>query len=261
MSVKSLMFLTSALATAGLVIEPLAADAAGMSQLGTWGRPTGMGAGVSNLACDGVPNLAGLNNIRQINLPRTPSVNAGSAFRPNTQAASGDLGGNVGFSHHLNVVGNNNSNANSDALPRASTETNPGRGLGNRQLNVFGGGNSASSETSQHFNTDTAHSAESYHATRQMPVAGNSNAIGADSSQHVENSRLFGGSTHSAHQSDSAPSANVQTHAGFSGSHAGGFDTSKKIDADSNVSHFGGFSGNSNSNSNSSGAHAGFGGV
>jgi hypothetical protein len=36
MSAKSLMFLTSALASAGMVIEPLAADAAGLSQLGTW---------------------------------------------------------------------------------------------------------------------------------------------------------------------------------------------------------------------------------
>ena len=39
MSVKTLMFLTSALATAGLIIEPLAANADGMSQLGTWGMP------------------------------------------------------------------------------------------------------------------------------------------------------------------------------------------------------------------------------
>ena len=65
MSVKTLMFLTSALATAGMVIEPLAANADGMSQLGTWGRPAGMGAGVSNLTCDGVPG-AGINNIRQM---------------------------------------------------------------------------------------------------------------------------------------------------------------------------------------------------
>jgi hypothetical protein len=36
MSVKSLMFLTSALASAGLVIEPVAATANGLSQLGTW---------------------------------------------------------------------------------------------------------------------------------------------------------------------------------------------------------------------------------
>ena len=36
MSVKTLMFLTSALATPGLIIEPLAANADGMSQLGTW---------------------------------------------------------------------------------------------------------------------------------------------------------------------------------------------------------------------------------
>ena len=34
MSVKSLMFLTSALASAGMVIEPVAATANGLSQLG-----------------------------------------------------------------------------------------------------------------------------------------------------------------------------------------------------------------------------------
>ena len=43
MSVKTLMFLTSALAKAGLVIEPLAANADGMSQLGTWGQACGDG--------------------------------------------------------------------------------------------------------------------------------------------------------------------------------------------------------------------------
>jgi hypothetical protein len=39
MSVKTLMFLTSALATPGLIIEPLVANADGMSQLGTWRMP------------------------------------------------------------------------------------------------------------------------------------------------------------------------------------------------------------------------------
>ena len=53
MSVKSLMFLTSALASAGLVIEPVAAAANGLSQLETWGAPQGAGKAVSNLRCDG----------------------------------------------------------------------------------------------------------------------------------------------------------------------------------------------------------------
>jgi hypothetical protein len=38
MPAKSLMFLTSALVTAGLMIEPLAQRAAGLHQLGTWAR-------------------------------------------------------------------------------------------------------------------------------------------------------------------------------------------------------------------------------
>jgi hypothetical protein len=87
MSVKTLMFLTSALTTAGLVIEPLAANADGMSQLGTWGKPSGMGAGVSNLTCDGVPGVDNMN-IRQMDLPRTPGAGNVSAFRPNVNAGT-----------------------------------------------------------------------------------------------------------------------------------------------------------------------------
>lgn len=82
MSLKTLMFLSSSLATAGMVVGPLAAQADGMSQLGTWGKPAGMGAGVSNLTCDGVPGIGSMN-IRQMNLPRTPGVNTNSsAFWP-----------------------------------------------------------------------------------------------------------------------------------------------------------------------------------
>src|SRR3569623_1423611 len=116
MSVKSLMFLTSVLATAGLVIEPIAAQADGMSQLGTWGRPAGMGAGVSNVTCDG---LAGFNNnIRQINVPRTPGVNTNNnatAFRPNSVAGftnnGGNVPGSVGLSTPLHVYNNRNNDA------------------------------------------------------------------------------------------------------------------------------------------------------
>ena len=67
MSLKTLMFLTSSRATAGIVVGPLAAQADGMSQLGTWGKPAGMGAGVSNLTCDGVPGIGSMN-IRQMTL-------------------------------------------------------------------------------------------------------------------------------------------------------------------------------------------------
>ena len=57
MSVKSLMFLTSALVSATLVLEPLTANAAGLRQSGTWGRPAAVSSPVSNLRCDGVPGL------------------------------------------------------------------------------------------------------------------------------------------------------------------------------------------------------------
>src|SRR3569833_1422797 len=82
MSVKSLMYLTSALASAGIIINPLAAQAGGMSQLETWGRPNLVNGGhaISNLTCEG----PGFNNIRQMNVPRTPGVGSGpSAFRSN----------------------------------------------------------------------------------------------------------------------------------------------------------------------------------
>src|ERR1700760_3590208 len=107
-SAKSLMFLTSALVSAGVVIEPVAANAGGMSQLDTWGHPAGMSHGVSNLSCDGVPPLAGINNIRQINVPRA-NTNAG-AFRPNNiqqpglnQNVGGNVTGNIGLARPLNV--------------------------------------------------------------------------------------------------------------------------------------------------------------
>jgi hypothetical protein len=107
MSLKTLMFLTSSLATAGMVVGPLAAQADGMSQLGTWGKPAGMGAGVSNLTCDGVPGVGSMN-IRQMNLPRTPGVNTNtSAFRPNAapgvnaNIGGGNVSGNIGMSKPL----------------------------------------------------------------------------------------------------------------------------------------------------------------
>ena len=83
MSVRTFTFLTSALATAGMMFGTAAVQANGMSQLGTWGMPAGHGAGVSNLTCDGVPGI-GQVNIRQMNLPRTLGM---SIFRPNVNGA------------------------------------------------------------------------------------------------------------------------------------------------------------------------------
>src|SRR3954466_10189138 len=104
MSVKSLMFLTSALVSTSMVIEPLAANAGGLNQLDTshhnpgvsnpsdkWGNPSPNGGRVSNLTCDGVP---GVDNIRQMNERRSPGIGM-SAFRPNMNNP-GNAGGNVG---------------------------------------------------------------------------------------------------------------------------------------------------------------------
>jgi hypothetical protein len=59
MSVKTLIYLMSALAFAGMVIEPVAAFAAGLSQAETWGKPQGPRKTVSNLRCDGTPGIGG----------------------------------------------------------------------------------------------------------------------------------------------------------------------------------------------------------
>jgi hypothetical protein len=190
MSLKTLMFLTSSLATASVAVVPLAAQADGMSQLGTWGKPAGMGAGVSNLTCDGVPGI-GAMNIRQMNLPRTPGVNTNtSAFRPNASAAvnnnvGGNISGNIGMSKPLNVfnrnqVDNSNSglnvdtgNANRNVDTSSATNTH-GFG-GGRQLNVFSSrGNDAGADNS-----------------RMWPAPGLGDTLLSYSSQSFEVDRAF----------------------------------------------------------------------
>ena len=116
MSVKSLMFLTSALVTAALVIEPLAANAAGLHQTGTWGRPTSVA--VSNLRCGGVPGVGSIST-RPLNMPGVGNV---SAFRP----APGVNSGNREFSMRRNFDG-----ARIGESARAA--------FGSRPLNVTGG--------------------------------------------------------------------------------------------------------------------------
>jgi len=59
MSVKILIYLMSAVAYAGMVIEPVAAAASGLSQPETWGKPQGMRNTVSNMRCDGAPATGG----------------------------------------------------------------------------------------------------------------------------------------------------------------------------------------------------------
>jgi len=116
MSVKSLMFLTSALVSTSMVIEPLAANAGGLNQLGTstnnagvsnpsakWGNPAPAGGRISNLTCDGVPGVD-QSNIRQMNERRSPGIGM-SAFRPN-MINPGNAGGNIG-NNAANNVGRN----------------------------------------------------------------------------------------------------------------------------------------------------------
>src|SRR6185503_9410980 len=51
MSLKHLMFLTSSLATAGLAVSAQQAQAGGLNQHGTWGKPLDASKGVSGLEC------------------------------------------------------------------------------------------------------------------------------------------------------------------------------------------------------------------
>ena len=158
MSVKSLMFLTSALASAGLVIEPVAAAANGMSQLGTWGLPQGAGKTVSNLSCDGVPGVG--SNILQMNVPRVAGANTSNAFRPNVNSGanvpSGNVTGNIGFSKPLNVYHHNNDNSGVSAEAAGSSIEASSRTYFGKPLNVFGGAGENNSQAGFTGNGGTA---------------------------------------------------------------------------------------------------------
>src|SRR3569833_941615 len=213
MSVKSLMFLTSALAPAGLVIEPIAAQADGMSQLGTWGRPAGMGAGVSNVTCDG---LAGFNNnVRQISAPRTPVANTNNnatAFRPNSVAGFNNNGGNVpgsiGLSKPQNVYNNRNNDGpainaeqgqgfsrnfdGGNAARNADTATRTFGSFGGRNLNVQGC-NTPGVDTgvSQRMNVETPRANDSsrgFNSNRPISVFGSGNQAGGQQNLNVDSS-------------------------------------------------------------------------
>jgi len=138
MSVKSLMFLTSALITAGLVIEPLAANAAGLHQVGTWGTPAGLGRAVSNLRCDGVPGVANLAG-RPL-----PGVGTTRAFRA-PPGVTANIGGSGGFTRPLNVLGHDGAGGDGGRFEMHRTIEGGGhadgaRGaFGSRPLNVMGG--------------------------------------------------------------------------------------------------------------------------
>jgi len=128
MPAKSLMFLTSAPVAAGLAIEPLAANAAGLHQTGTWGRPVGVSRSVSNLRCDGVPGVGSVS-MRPMTVPGVGNM---SAFRPNVTP-----GVNSSFNRPLNVLGGDTGNRRSFNMGHAPDVA---RGaFGTRPLNVTGG--------------------------------------------------------------------------------------------------------------------------
>ncbi len=209
-----------------------------------------MGASVSNLTCDGVPGVATMN-IRQMNLPH-PSVANTSAFHPNVNTGvnsniGGNVTGNVGFSKPLNVFNhtsdNNGPAADTGNAGRAQDSMNRNFGsFGGRQLNVSA--DRATPDATPQVSVDTGNTQRSF----SNGSGGNRRNFGGDqpittygaqgaqagAASHTDTSRLFGGSRR----------MNVETGAqqtpGFSGSHAGGFDASRKIDVD-HTSRFGGF--------------------
>jgi len=94
MSLKHLMYLTSALAAGTMLAGPAMAQTDGVRQTGDWGETFGKGMDLSNLACQGVPGVGTNMNIRQMNVP---GVNANASalvvkrtlFKSNPQACSG----------------------------------------------------------------------------------------------------------------------------------------------------------------------------
>src|SRR5689334_20028429 len=103
MSAKTLTILTSVLVTASLVVEPLAATAGTLRQIGTWGRGMHSGVsnqGISNLTCDSLPGVGSMPQI-----PHTPGL---STIHPHVMpGVSGGPFNAFNFNHPLNVTGGN----------------------------------------------------------------------------------------------------------------------------------------------------------
>src|SRR5580692_1136018 len=233
MSVKSLMFLTSALASAGMVIEPVAVVASDMNQLGTWGMPQGAGKTVSNLSCDGTPGVG--SNILQMNVPHVPGAN-GNAFHPNVNAGAnvptGNVTGNIGFSKPLNVYNHNNDNPGTRTETAGNSIDASSRTYFGKPLNVYSGAGDNNSQAGVTGNSNRSFAVTSRRANSEQPIT-TYGSQGAQTSAvpQAENSRLFGGN------SSNVPSAQHQV---FSPAHAGGFNASANTAVD-NSSHFGGF--------------------
>ncbi len=277
MSVKSLMFLTSALASAGMVIEPVAVVASDMNQLGTWGMPQGAGKTVSNLSCDGTPGVG--SNILQMNVPRVQGANG--AFHPNVNAGAnvptGNVTGNIGFSKPLNVYNHNNDNPGARAETAGNSIDASSRTYFGKPLNVYSGATDNNSQAGVTGNSNRSFAVTSRRANSEQPITTYGTAYGSQGAQtsavpQSENSRLFGGTAAMPRRppnircsarpmpAASMPSAstavdNSSHFGGFGASHTGhaGVTGAGKIDADTSVQLGGGnsgshpvFSGNSN---------------
>ena len=105
MSLKPLMFLSSALATASMVAVPAAAQAGGMSQIGTWNKTAGKGAGTTVLDCGaGIPMgqpISMANVLRPSMVSNNISVN-----HPLNVSNSVNGGSNVSVNRPMNVQSN-----------------------------------------------------------------------------------------------------------------------------------------------------------
>src|SRR5579872_5998563 len=198
MSVKSLMFLTSALASAGLVIEPVAAAANGLSQLETWGAPRDAGKDVSNLRCDG---MAG-SNILQMNMPHVPVVtgNNNSAVHPSINAGINAAGintaGTGGLGHVLNVYNHHDENAGPNVGPGHIIDAGS-HGYFGKTLNVYGGTGQGSAPTATENGKSQGNrlfGLNHHHAVGEQPIAGTGNGPSPVNTAPQGNySNLFGG--------------------------------------------------------------------
>ena len=81
MSLKRLMLLTSSLATAGLAVSSLEAEAAGVNHAGTWGKPidNSAGAGLPGLDCQ-VPQVAPVQRPQGVGPVAMPQMGGNGTF-------------------------------------------------------------------------------------------------------------------------------------------------------------------------------------
>src|SRR5471032_801108 len=112
MSLKRLMLLTSSLATAGMAVVPLTAEAGDMAHADTWGKPLGKTAAGSGLNCDlDLPQVQHPQAVGPVAVPPVNNGNFGvrssggfTAARP--QAVQGISGAQDNGAPRSSVFGN-----------------------------------------------------------------------------------------------------------------------------------------------------------